>query len=277
MVSKSYTLATSAPWTSLGERLASVDSTNRRLHARVQAAAAAREVLPEGYSLRADFQTAGRGRLDRTWEGAAGENLYVSYLLSAAGLKAGRLFALSQAVALAVRDVVEDLLGASAKTCSARVKWPNDVFVDGRKVAGLLVETSLSADAPLYVVVGVGLNVNQTAFDEAPRATSLRQLTARAFDLDEVWAALTRKLQVGHAQLAAAVATGDLYPVSSRYHEHLLGFAEWGRYRRSADGVGFAARLQGVDANGLLILETSGPEQRFSMDQIRYEGPVSAV
>ncbi len=273
MVPKRYTLATSTAWTSLGERLASVDSTSRLLQSRVQDAIRARAVLPQGTSLRADFQTHGRGRLGRRWEGAAGENLYVSYLLDAAGLKAGRLFTLSQNIALVVRDVVEDFAGP----VECRVKWPNDVFVGRAKVAGLLVEASLAAEDPLYVVVGIGLNVNQIDFAEAPGATSLRKVTNQAFDLDEVWAALTRRLQVAHAELRAAVSTGDVYAISHRYHEHLLGFGQWGRYRRSADDSCFAARLQGVNSHGQLILELGGAEERFSLDEIRYEGPVVAL
>ena len=277
MALKRYTAPTSAAWTTLGERLASVDSTSRVLQAKVQEAVHAGEVLPEGYSVRADFQTAGRGRLGRHWEGAAGENLYVSYLLDAAGLRAGRLFTLSQNVALVVRDVVEDLLGDAADGAACRVKWPNDIFVGDRKVAGLLVEASLVADAPLYVAVGIGLNVNQCDFDRAPAATSLRAVVGRAYDVTAAWESLTRRLEAGHAQLRHAVATGDVYPISHRYHKHLLGFGEWGSYRRGADGSRFAARLQGVDMYGRLILETSGPEQRFSLDEVRYEGPVARV
>ena len=280
---KAYTRPGPAPWTQLGERLGAVDSTNRLLHDRAQAAARAGAPLTEGTSLRADFQTAGRGRHDRTWEGRPGDNLYVSYLLSPAGLPAARLFTLSQALALAVRDAVDEL----APGREALVKWPNDVFLDGGKVAGLLVEAGLAGARVLYVVAGVGLNVNQRDFPGAPQATSLRVGLPRDLDVGAVWDALTRRLQVAHAALAEQVGAGDTYPTARRYHEHLLGFGEWARYTRrdgrggrdggrDGDGGGatFAARLQGVDADGRLVLEHGGRERRYSMDEVRYLGPL---
>ena len=267
---KTYTRATPTPWTRLGHELPSVTSTNALLHERAQGAARAGEPLPLGTSLRADFQTAGRGRHGRHWEGGAGENLYVSYLLSAAGLAPSRLFTLSQVLALAVRDTVAGL----APAIEAYVKWPNDVFLGGRKVAGLLMEASLSGEHVSYVVAGIGLNVNQVDFATAPEATSLRAVVGTAFPPAEVWAALSRKLQIAHESLASAVAQGDTYAISHRYHRHLLGFGRRGRYLRLADGALLTARLQSVDAAGLLVLEHDGREHRYSMGEVRYRGAV---
>ena len=270
---KPYLRPTVAPWTALGEHLATVDSTSRRLHERIQTGARAGEVLPEGSNTRADFQTEGRGRLGRSWEGDPAQNLAVSYALSGAGLSAGRLFTLSQNTALVVRELVATLLPLA----DCRVKWPNDIYVGTDKIAGLLVEASLMRDEPLYVVVGIGLNVNQTSFAYAPAATSLRAAGGRSFDVDAVWVELTRKLQAAHARLGDAVATGDTYGVSRAYHEHLLGLNAWGRYRRTDDGSAFAARLHGVDACGRLMLDYDGEERRFTLDEIKYEGPLQEV
>ena len=263
---KTYTRATPAPWTTLGHRLASVPSTNALLHERAQSAARAGAPLPLGTSLRAGVQTAGRGRHARTWEGADGLNLYVSYLLDGAGLTAARLFALSQALALGVRDAVAALTPGH----EAQVKYPNDVYLDGGKVAGLLVEASLAGEHPLYVVAGVGLNVNQLDFASAPAATSLRAATAHAFDLPETWATLTRKLQVAYVTLAAAAETGDFDRISHRYHEHLFQLGDWGNYRRTTDGHILRARLRGVSEAGLLTLEHDGGEHYYAMDEVRY-------
>ena len=250
--------------------MASVDSTNRRLQERLQAAARAGAPLPEGTSLRADFQTAGRGRHARRWEGRPGDNLYVSYALSAAGLPADRLFTLSQNLALAVRDAVDELAPGHV----ARVKWPNDIYLDGGKVAGLLVEANLQGARAPYVVAGIGLNVNQRDFPGAPQATSLRAALPRDLDLDAAWAVLTRRLQVNHAALAEQVAAGDTYATAQRYHEHLLGLGAYARYVRATDGETFAARLQGVEPEGRLILDHDGREHRYSLDEVRYRGPV---
>lgn len=141
-------------------RFDEVDSTQR------VARALAEEGAPHGTVALAERQTAGRGRLGRTWQSAAGENLTFSVVLRPTG---------------PVRDAPLLTLGAAAGLAEAlelRVKWPNDVVTpDGRKVAGLLAEMETDGAAIRYVVLGVGLNVNQAAFPpELPNATSLALL-----------------------------------------------------------------------------------------------------
>ena len=119
-------------------------------------------------------QTAGRGRLDHRWLARPGENLTFSAVLSVAGLP------LPLVAGLAVRRVT-----------GGAVKWPNDVLVDGRKIAGILCERDGD-----NVICGIGVNVNETAFpaDLAARATSLKLVRGAAQDLDAVLAALLAEL-----------------------------------------------------------------------------------
>lgn len=114
----------------------------------------------------ADEQTAGRGRLDHRWLAEPGANLLLSAVLDVAGLAPGEVATLPLAVGLAVRDAVADLLPGRV----VALKWPNDVLVEGRKIAGILCERRDDC-----VVAGVGLNVGQTTFpaELAGRATSL--------------------------------------------------------------------------------------------------------
>ncbi len=269
---KRYTHQTSAAWTSLGTVLEVTDSTNDELQRRVQSALRDKQVLPEGYSVRADFQRAGRGRLGRQWEARAGENITVSYLLDGAGLSAAQLFTLSQNLALAVRDTIEGLLGDRQLDHDCQVKWPNDVYVSGAKIGGLLVESVLNGDQVGYFIAGIGLNINQVAFGDATQATSLQLLTGQTYDLQKVWTALTLNVQVAHKALRARVALGDTYLVSQRYHEHLLGYQTWNRFHLLASGDRFAARILGVDPRGHLRLEHDGQTQVYSLDEIRWEG-----
>lgn len=259
-----YITRNTAPWTAVGTRLSQVDSTSAEVQRRLRGAA----TLPNGTSLRADFQTAGRGRHGRQWEGDPGENLAVSYALSAAGLPPDRLFALSQAVALAVRDAVEALTGAR----DACVKWPNDIYADDRKVAGLLLESTLHRERVAYVVAGVGVNVNQVDFARAPRATSLSLLSGRRHDVTEVWERLTLTLQTAHARLGGLVGRGDLYPLQRDFHAHLYGLGRLSRYASSRDASeSFVAKALGVTPDGRLRLEREGEEAAYSMDEIRWE------
>jgi len=126
-----------------------IDSTNTSLRALGQRAS------PEGAIVLADAQTAGRGQAGKVWISPPGRNLYVSILLrpSIAPTQAP-LLSLLTAVALV------DTLRQEGVVCG--IKWPNDVLIHGRKVAGILTETELAGDTLAFVVVGIGVNVNMT-------------------------------------------------------------------------------------------------------------------
>ena len=140
--------------------------------------------LPEGALVVADHQTAGRGRLGRSWEAPAGTALLFSVLLKPPPER--HTPELSLVAGIAVADALERLLGLSVQ-----IKWPNDVMLRRRKIAGCLAEARDGA-----VVLGIGVNVGQTA-DELPEtAGSVRTLTGRTIDREELLAAVLADL--GH-------------------------------------------------------------------------------
>ncbi|HXU00431.1 MAG TPA: biotin--[acetyl-CoA-carboxylase] ligase [Polyangia bacterium] len=154
------------------------------------AAERARAGAPAGVVIAADEQTAGRGRLGRSWHSPAGENLYVSLLLRPAR-PAAEIPPLTLLAGAAVARAIAPL------GVSPRLKWPNDVqLVDAagarRKLAGVLTEMASAGARVEHVVVGIGVNVNTTAFPEelAARATSLRSTLGRPVDRAGVLAAI---------------------------------------------------------------------------------------
>ncbi len=159
----------------------------------------------------AEFQTAGRGRLDHEWHAARGENLTFSAVLAAADASPAEVATLPLVVGLAVTRAVGALLGSSSQVA---VKWPNDVLVGGRKICGILCERNGDA-----VIAGVGINVNQTDFpaEIAARATSLRLVAGSPFDREEVLNCVvaeigdmhSRWLRGGFAALRGAFAVVD--------------------------------------------------------------------
>lgn len=156
--------------------------------------------LPEGAVAVAEHQTSGRGRMGRRWEDEAGRALLCSVLLRP---KRRPLPQLSLVAALAVAEAIEEQTG-----CETAVKWPNDVLVDGRKVAGILLEASEGS-----VIVGIGVNVNQAA-EELPATArhppgSLRMATGRPHDRGVVLAAVLERLEHWYA----AWSRGGLHPV----------------------------------------------------------------
>jgi len=193
-------------------RFASIDSTNRYLLDEARAGA------PEGVVAVADHQTAGRGRLGRSWEAPAGANLLMSVLLRP-DLAPDQRYLATTAVALAAVDSIgasgAGVAGPGAGRLRIGIKWPNDLVAsDGRKLAGVLAEADLAAatpGVPAPVVVGIGINVNWPAEDgDLPpelrgAAASLRQLAGAEVDREALLAALLAAL----GPRVAALATGE--------------------------------------------------------------------
>jgi BirA family biotin operon repressor/biotin-[acetyl-CoA-carboxylase] ligase len=173
------------------------------------AAARAREGAAEGLVVAAGAQTAGRGRLGRTWHSPAGESLYVSILL-----RPTRPTVEIPPLTLLAGAAVARALAALG--FAPRLKWPNDVQLDGgKKVAGILTEMASEGTRASHVVVGLGLNVNGAAFppELEGRATSLRLVEGRAFDRGAVLGAVLAAFEPLYERFgdAGAAAAGEAW------------------------------------------------------------------
>lgn len=141
--------------------------------------------LAHGDTVSCHTQSAGRGQRGNTWESAPGENLTMSILLRPEGIRPAEQFTVSEAVALAVVDLLAD------NGITAEVKWPNDIYVGNRKICGILIENVITTTAITRSIAGIGLNVNQTRFiSDAPNPVSMKQLTGVTYDLDRLRDAL---------------------------------------------------------------------------------------
>jgi BirA family transcriptional regulator, biotin operon repressor / biotin---[acetyl-CoA-carboxylase] ligase len=231
--------------------LAQTDSTND------DAATDARGGAPNGHTVVADQQARGRGSNGRAWSSPPGDDLYVS-IVDRPALALAHLPPLTLAVGLGVSNTVDALLareGAAAHR--SQIKWPNDVLLDGRKCAGVLVEAVSYGDAVESVVIGIGLNVNRLDFPDelGPLATSLRRerLGARPFErslvLAELLASVEREVdrfvEHGPAEVARALAPR---------------LAWLGRRARCGDCEGV---VQGVAESGALRMRTARGEEEL--------------
>ena len=148
--------------------------------------------VPEGFVVFAERQTKGRGQYGRRWESAPYLGLWFSILLRPA-LTLAQSPKLTVQLAEAVAATIADETG-----CAATIKWPNDIYVSGRKVAGVLVEGRTASDGSYVAVAGIGINVNQTIedFPEELReiAGSLATTTGKKFSRSKLAAALLQKL-----------------------------------------------------------------------------------
>ena len=174
------------------EWLESTDSTNSEAKRRSGA-------LDNLSVLAAVEQTAGRGRGSHSWISTPGENLTFTVVLrfgpgGIAPLPASEAVRITHFCTLAVCDFLE------AEGLQPRIKWPNDVWVEDRKICGILIENSFAGGFVDEAIVGIGLNLNQKEFDPAlPNPVSLQQLTGRQFDpaaaLDELYKAICRRAE----------------------------------------------------------------------------------
>jgi BirA family biotin operon repressor/biotin-[acetyl-CoA-carboxylase] ligase len=210
-----------------------------------EAAAWARRSAPEGAVVTADAQTKGRGRLGRTWHSPARESLYFS-LIVRPRLAPHRLPPLTLIAAIAVAETIED------EGRIVELKWPNDLLIDGCKVAGILTEMSCRGAQAEQVIIGIGVNLNVCTFppELEKRATSLFQATGHAVDRARFTARLCHHLETCYRRFLA-VGPAELLP-------------EWRRratlFGRPVDVLGSDGRIRGiaesVDDEGALNLRT---------------------
>lgn len=214
--------------------------------------------VPEGTLVITHNQTAGRGQRSNQWHAEPGLNLTFSILLTPRFLAPKDQFLLSKAVALAVADTVADFTSVTA-----RVKWPNDVIVDGKKASGILIENQLEGSTYATAVVGIGLNVNQTEFS-VPTATSLRRVTDHELDLNNVLESACCHLEARYLQMKSS----QWQMLNYDYERALHWRGE--RHQFSARGRTFEGVIEGVDERGFLVVASERERQAFDLKEILY-------
>jgi BirA family transcriptional regulator, biotin operon repressor / biotin---[acetyl-CoA-carboxylase] ligase len=200
--------------------------------------------VPEGTIIRASFQSAGRGQMGNNWESESGKNLLISVILYPAVIKPHDQFLISMTISLAISDFIGRYISG------VRIKWPNDVYVNNDKIAGILIENSIMGDSIINSVAGIGLNINQRKFvSDAPNPVSLSILTGKEHNLDVCLTELSNALEKRYLQLR----DGKKHEIRKDYISGLYRLNEWHEYIDS--GSKFMARIINVDENGMLHME----------------------
>ena len=228
------------------------------------AAARGRSGDPHGTVVVADAQTAGRGRLGRSWVSVRGVNVYLSALLRPAIVPAAAP-QLSLVAGVAVARALE------ADGHKPQIKWPNDVLLEGRKVCGILTEIEAEADRVAFVVVGIGVNVNSSLEHFPPelhdRATSVYLAAGRRTDRVRFVARLLSELERCYERYVA----DGFSALAPEWNERA---ALTGR-RVTVSGAGEPASgvCVGIDADGALVLEdANGDARRVIAGDVTVEG-----
>ncbi len=222
-----------------------VGSTNS---AAMQAAA---EGEPEGAVFLAEEQTAGRGRGGHTWESAQSAGIYCSVILRPA-ISPGDSLLLSLIAGIAVAEAVEAATGLHPD-----LRWPNDVLLGGRKFCGILTEMNAEPTRVRHVVVGIGINVNQSEFpaEIADIATSLRMESGREWWRVELVAALLKSLDSEYRQFTRDPEHAR--PAILERFQARSSSAVSQRVHVDDDGKGYEGVTEGLDERGFLRLRTA--------------------
>ncbi|MFM7217461.1 MAG: biotin--[acetyl-CoA-carboxylase] ligase [Bacteroidota bacterium] len=217
--------------------------------------------LPEGSVVTTLYQHGGKGQAGNRWHSQTGANLLCSFLFYPSSLSADRVFHLQLFASLAVCETVTILSGAEAT-----VKWPNDVYLHDRKVAGILPENVVLSNAVRQSIIGIGLNVNQVDFpSDIPIPVSIAQVKGQMSPLDDVLHILCNQLEKRYLQLQR----GDHAGLLDVYLNRLYRKGEWARYESA--GEEFEGRIKGIDAIGRLVIEyKNGTEKPFAFREVAY-------
>jgi BirA family biotin operon repressor/biotin-[acetyl-CoA-carboxylase] ligase len=213
------------------------------------AMAAAAEGAPEGSVFLAEEQTAGRGRGANSWQSPRSSGIYCSVIVRPA-LPPSEVLVLSLAAGLAVCAAIEQV----ASRVSADLKWPNDVLIDGKKVCGILTEMNAEATRVRYIVVGVGINVNQASFSKDLPATSLRLVTGSEWSRVELVAALLKSLDREYRQLLEG---RDAQASILRRFAENSSWVQGKAVRIEENGAVFEGTTEGLDPRGFLQVRTA--------------------
>ncbi|GGG18038.1 biotin--[acetyl-CoA-carboxylase] ligase [Pontibacter amylolyticus] len=212
----------------------------------------------EGCVVLTDEQTHGRGQRGNTWEAAPGKNITLSVILSPVFLAVRHQFYLNMAVSLAALDLLrEQGLG------QARVKWPNDLYFEDRKLGGILIENTVSGQSIQHSIVGIGLNVNQLHFGIGT-ATSLAAEIGTQLDVKRLVSRLLELLEKRYLELRS----GKIDKLKYEYLQTLYRYQEEHGYQIGPEQV--QGRIMGVDEDGRLALEVDGGLRYFAFKEIAY-------
>lgn len=209
-----------------------------------------------------DYQRKGRGQYDRGWESEPGKNLTFTIIFSPA--HGERFHVLTLACALALTECLRDMIGSKECAC---VKWPNDVLLNGKKVAGLLTESVFTGDKVNRLLIGIGINVNQINFsgDVDSEATSLRRETGTEVAREKLLAELLVRIE--HKYSHWHTYNPELLKAINR---SILGYGQWVHLKVDGEVQNTKCKFIGLsDEGSLLVLDEEDEIKSFSYEQIR--------
>ncbi len=217
----------------------------------------------EGTVVYTNHQTKGKGQRGNSWMSDSSMNITLSVILKPVFLPSKKAFYLSKITALAIHDVLTDILDNSQ--FDIKIKWPNDILVNNKKIAGVLIENSVTDDYFNWSVIGIGLNVNQTQFGDLTSATSLINITNKNLVVDEI----SEKLFVYLEKWYLKLKQNKITEINEAYLKYLLGINNKMKFKHN--NIVFNGVVIGVSEQGLLeVLMENNIKRSFDIKEITF-------
>lgn len=215
--------------------------------------------LPEGTVIVAGFQSGGRGQQQSRWESERDKNLLASFVFYP-GIPLHEVVYFNKLVALSVYECVAEIVPG------ARIKWPNDLLVGEKKIAGILIENNIRSQQIQHLVAGIGLNINQELFGSyKPPATSLFIESGKESETEKVLDRLCFIMTQWHHVFIKK----EYSKISNTYKQALFGLNERRLFKTGA--VIFSGIIRGVNEHGQLVIETgNGLLKQFHNKEVEY-------
>ncbi|MDR0364476.1 MAG: biotin--[acetyl-CoA-carboxylase] ligase [Bacteroidales bacterium] len=217
--------------------------------------------VSHGSVIRAHYQTKGKGRQGNSWESNQGENLLFSIIITPQYYLPSQQFILNQLVSVTLADFLQTFIPDHP----IKIKWPNDLYVNDKKLAGMLIEHTILGNTLSYSIIGIGVNVNQISFEKSPNPVSLRILCSKKLNIDSLCVQYTEKF------LHAFEHTNpfDEEILSKRYHAALYQLNEVKTYL--INGKKCQASILGTTKDGRLMLQhEDGAINYYELNSLKY-------
>lgn len=235
-------------------KLDAIDSTNTFLKEMIE------EQIVENFTVvAAKHQTKGKGQMGTLWESEASKNLMFSVFVDVSKFPIQYPFYISIVTALALRHSLSTFL-----IPRLHIKWPNDILSHNKKICGVLIENVMKQGSINASIIGVGLNVNQTQFKNLPQASSLKNVTGRFFDIDELLHRIIHDLK----QYFELLKQGKLEALKTEYESFLFRKDKPSTFRDSTGNL-FSGYIKSVLNSGdLQVLLEDNITKSFMLKDI---------
>jgi BirA family biotin operon repressor/biotin-[acetyl-CoA-carboxylase] ligase len=215
------------------------------------------ETLPEGFLIYTDFQTSGKGQIENSWESEPGKNLLFSILLYPHHIAIDKQFIIAQIVSNSIINVLTEFCEGLT------IKWPNDIYVNDKKIAGILIENSLRGTQINHSIIGIGLNVNQTDFiSDAPNPVSLKQIVRKSLQRKGIMKRIFENILSDYNEM-------NLNKIRESYYKNL--YRNDGLYTFKSENETFKARIESVKPDGKINMTLeNGSSRSFYFKEVEF-------